>query len=203
MFTAPQRDLHCRSASFFGIISISIHELFEVAHQTPLQTSNYRLPRSVFSTRQIFQSCQPFKTAATNMMHYGLSLLFDFRPFVTFLYRFHLSIDLYFAQNNVMTSNLCFSASPNFAAPPTDPPNSSSTHATVDNQHNSDLCQSLQPVDQQVQISKLNHVKPCRFHFEPFNILTVTHSYRKFRRKNSSASNFLINFDASLLTSPL
>jgi hypothetical protein len=146
-------------------------------------------------------------------MHYGLTLLFDFRPFVTFFYRcmlslcvlyhfflslsscsrslrsvqrfcfslatgpwpvhcssvfylvrlhaipsftldiliplarcsdpcfvrFNLSVDLYFAQNNVMTSNLCFSTSPNFAALPTNPPNSSSTHATVDNQHNSNL----------------------------------------------------------------
>jgi hypothetical protein len=142
-------------------------------------------------------------------MHYGLSVLFDFRPFVTFFYRcmlslcllyhsflslfqvvyvqrfcfflatgsqpvprsslfylvrfpaipsftldifiplarcsdpcfvrFHLSIKLYVAQNNVITSYPCCSTSPNFAAPPTDPPNSSSTHATVDNQPSMDF----------------------------------------------------------------
>ncbi|KAJ7840104.1 hypothetical protein B0H14DRAFT_1063158 [Mycena olivaceomarginata] len=98
MFTRLNAIFVVGQLRLFGIISISIHELFQVAHQAPLQTSNYRLPRSVFSTPRIFQPCQPFETAAaTNVMHYSLSRLFDFRPFVTFFYRFHLSIDLYVA----------------------------------------------------------------------------------------------------------
>ncbi|KAJ7323574.1 hypothetical protein DFH08DRAFT_817609 [Mycena albidolilacea] len=56
--------------------------------------------------------------------------------------------------------------------------------------NNSDLCFSLPRV-------------PAHSLSSSISLVTVTLSYRNFRRKNSSTSNFLINFDASLLTSAL
>ncbi|KAJ7813756.1 hypothetical protein B0H14DRAFT_3477634 [Mycena olivaceomarginata] len=69
---------------------------------------------------------------------------------------------------------------------------------TVNNSDIWFLLAPARPVDQQVQISKLNHVKPRWFHFEPFTILTVPIHIGTFVARTPPHPTLLINFDASL-----